>query len=268
MMESMGMKRIGLIAAVAASSALMWWATHGWLATEGRFADWRLFVWPLLAVALMGAVTGLAMALLTSRWDRFAATVAAWATLPIFFPPNVWFITVLPVFAFLWLDGSRRIQRELQERHRIRVRGVLGSGLKLILLGVFLMVSLGFYLTPTGSSVDVASVSRGIQSSLESSYDLPVVRDQLADLPPSLQSQFKRDLAAGVDEYVTAWLGPIAHLIPPLLALALFLGLWGLHGLIREPVLWLAQGAFVLMRRTGFAVIGQEQVAKETLSLE
>ena len=266
-MVNMGTKRLALIASTAMLSALMWWVSHRWLGTEGRFSDWQLFLWPFIAIIIVGAISGLALLLLQSRWDRLAVTLSAWATLPIFFTPNIWYLSILPVFAFFWLDASRRMQREASERHKFRIRGILGAGVRLILLGIFLMTSLGFYLTPVGSAVNVETITRGIQNSLDDTYDSALVRGQLADLPPSLQSQFRRDLAQAVEENAQRWLGPISPALPPLFALALFLGLWGVMVFVREPTLWVATGLFTLMRRTGFVTVTEEQVPKEVVSL-
>jgi hypothetical protein len=264
----MDIKRIALMAVVIVASALMWWSSHAWLTTEGRFADWKLFIWPALAVIVLGALVGLAWALLPSRLERFAVSTASWATLAVFFDPNIWYVSMLPIFLLLWLDASRRIQRETKERYKVRIRSIVGAGAKFILLGVFLLISLGFYLTPVGSSINVDTVSGSLQRTVDSSYGLPVIRDRLADLPPSLQGQFKRDMAVYVDEYAQQWLGPIASFLPPLLALALFLGLWGISGIMRELVLAVAAGLFMLLKSVGFVQIGEEDVTKEVLKLK
>ena len=266
-MEAVQKKRIALIASVTGCSVLVWWTAHRWLTSTGRFDDWRVFILPALATILLAAVAGLSFMLLRSRMDRVAATTAAWASFVLFFEPSRWYLTVLPVFLLLWWDGGRRIRGELDDRKRIRIPSLVGSGTKHIVLGVFLMVSLGFYLLPVSRTTDVAAVSRSIQGSFDTAYDLPIVQSQMAELPPSLQAQFRRDMARSVDQFVHKWLGPIAPYLPPLLALALFLGLWSLLGIIQWPASKLAAGMFMLLKAAGFVRMEEKDVKAHVISL-
>ena len=261
-------KRLVHMGAVFASSVLTWWTAHRWLSAEGQFSDWQLYLPPLLFAIVFGALAGLALALLRSRWDRIAVITSSWASFVIFFPASIWYISALPLFFFFWMDASRRSHDERLERNKIRVRNFIGVGAKLVLLGIFLMISLGFYSVRTEGGITLDAISRGVQRQVDVAYETQFVQEQLSDVPPSLQGQFRRDFARQVDAFVRRWLAPVAQFIPPILALFLFLGLWSVVWLIREPVLWVASGVFAIMRRTGFVTVTQKQVPKEVITLE
>lgn len=260
-------KRLILIGSVIFVSIVTWWSSYGWLSAEGKFADWHRYLLPLIFVIVYAAVAGLALALLDSRWDRIAVITSSWASFVIFFPPSVWYLSALPLFFLFWMDASRRSHQERTERSKIRTRSMVGAGTRFLLLGIFLMISLGFYSVRTDGSLTLTVISEGVQRQVDSAYETDFVQGRLADVPPSLQSQFRQDVANYVETFVDRWLGPIGPYLPPILALALFLGLWSTVGLVREPVLWLAAGLFWLMRRTGFVTVTEKQVSKEVVSL-
>lgn len=260
-------KRLVLIGSVIGLAILTWRTSYRWLEVQGQFGEFSAYVWPLMAVIVFTAAIGLALMLLTSRWDRLALITASWATFALFFPPSVWYVSALPVFLAFWMGASRNIHRELEDRHTIRVWGVIGAGTRWLLLGTFLMVSLGFYSLRTGGVITLNTVSSGIRRSVDSAYDSSLVRGQLADLPPSLQAQVRRDVANYIDSFVRRWLSPLVPYLPPLLAFLLFLVLWSVVGLVRFPVLWLASGLFALMKTTGFVSVREKDVKAEVVTL-
>lgn len=266
MMSEMQSKRLTLIGMVIGTAAITWWSAQQWLAS-GSLSDWRVFLVPLILIVVYAAITGIALTMLSSKWDRLAVITASWATFVLFFPANIWYLSALPLFFLFLMEASRRSRRELEERHKFRVRSVIGVGTKFILLGVFLMVSLGFFSLQAERDVTLQTVSEGVQRSVDSAYDSSIVQRQLDGLSSSVQAQLRRDVARSVDSFVQRWLGPLVPFLPPLLAFALFLILWSLVGLVREPVIWLASGFLTLMKRTGFVSVAEQQVPKEVISL-
>jgi hypothetical protein len=269
MIEDMSMtaKRLTVIATVIAMAVLTWWSTHRWLSQEGQFADWRLYLLPLLLGILYAAAAGLALALLRSRWDRIAVITTSWAVFVVFFPASIWYLSALPVFLAFWMEASRRNQQERDERRRLRAHVLVGAGTRFLLLGIFLMVSLGFYSLRTNGELTLDVVTRGVQQRVDNAYENDLIRNRLADVPASLQSQFRQDLAEAIESFVERWLGPVAPYLPPIFALALFLGLWSSVSLVRLPVLWIAGGLFLLMRKTGFVTVTEEDVKREIVVL-
>jgi hypothetical protein len=263
----MHVKRVALILSVILFSAITWATAHPWLDSPLRFSGWLRPFWPALAVTLLAAVAGVAFALLESRWDRLAAILGSWASFIVFWKPDIWYLSSLPLFAFLWYEASRRMQDDMSDRRKMRISAALGRGVKLILLGAFLMVSVGFYLLPANRKADATTVSKGIQSSLDDAYDTSIMRDQLSQLPASMQTQFKRDLAQSVDDAVRSWLGPWSGYIPPFLAFALFLAFWSVSFVFREIAIWLGAGLFMILRLTGFIRIEEKEVKAEVLTL-
>src|SRR3989304_9236150 len=168
-------KRITVIVAVVAIATLTWWAAHAWLTGPSPFTDLSTMLVPAIALSALTAVAGLAFALLKSRLDRAAAMLASWATFIIFWAPDIWYATALPLFMFFWYEASRRAQDDLSDRRKVRINATLGRSVKLILLGVFLMVSLGFFLLPANRASDLGTVSRGVQGALGSAYEAPLV---------------------------------------------------------------------------------------------
>jgi len=266
-MSGPAIKRIILITSVVVCAALTWAAAKPWLESPLRFSGWLRPFWPALAVTVLAAVGGLAFALLRSRWDRLAAILASWAAFIVFWSPDIWYVSALPVFGLLWYESSRRMQDDMHDRRRIRINAALGRGVKLILLGAFLMVSVGFYLLPANQSANIGTLSSGIQGSIDDAYDSELVRSQLDQLPTSLQAQFKRDVAQSVDAFIHEWLGNWGGYVPPFLAFALFLALWSVSFVFRELAIWLGTFLFAVLRWSGFIRIQEEDVKAEVVAL-
>jgi hypothetical protein len=253
-------KRIALIIVIVACATMTWATARPWLESPLRFSGWLRPFWPSLAVTVLAAVAGVAFTLLRSRWDRLAAILASWAAFILFWDADIWYLSALPLFGFLWYEASRRMQDDMHDRHTLRINAALGRGIKLILLGAFLMVSVGFFLLPANRSADIGTLSKGIRSGLDDAYDTTVVRDQLAQLPPSLQAQFKADLGKSVDDFIHQQLGGWGNYIPPFLAFALFLALWSVAFIFRELAIWLGTGLFWLLRATKFIKVEEKEV--------
>lgn len=266
-MTSQALKRISLIIAIVVCAALTWASAKPWLESPLRFSGWLRPFWPALAVTVLAAIAGVSFILLESRWDRLAAICASWATFILFWKPDVWYATALPLFAFLWYEASRRMRNDMLDRRKLRINSAIGHGATFVLLGAFLMVSLGFYLLPVNHTADVNVVRKGVQGSLDSAYDTQIVRSQLEQLPASLQAQFKKDIASSIDAFIHDSVGPWSAYIPPFLAFALFLSLWSVSFILRELAIWLGVGIFALLRLTKFIRIEQKDVTAEVVTL-
>jgi hypothetical protein len=265
-MNTQSYKRIGMVLAVVASSAVTWKVAHVWLTGPDPFTDLTTMLWPAVAIMVQAAVVGLAWLLLEERVDRLAAILASWAAFILFWRPDVWYVSALVPFILFWYIGSRRIRHDIHERRTLRVWAGLDRGVRLVLLGVFLMISLGFYLLPT-SAPSVDSISKGVQDSLHSSYSSSLVQSQLQGIPQSTGVKAQEQLASQVDHYVRTWVGPLAPYLPPLLAFVLFLSLWGVSFLFRESGLALAALLFLLLRKVGFLRIVQEDQPVDVIRL-
>lgn len=266
-MDRAAYKRVALIVAVTLSSALVWATAKPWLESPLAFTGYMVLLRPALAVIFASAVTSLAWMLLSRPIDRLAAILASWVSFIFFWSPDIWYVTVLPLFVLMWYESSRRIHNDTEDRRRIRVRSTLGSGITLILLGIFLMISLGFYLLPQYHTVTPRRVSLGIQSWLEGAYDQPLIENQLSQLPPSLQSQVKRDLARVVDDWVHRILGPLGPFVPPILAFALFLVFWSVSFIFREAAIWLGAFMYRGLKAAGFVRIEEKEVKSQVMTL-
>jgi hypothetical protein len=260
-------KRIILIVAVVACATLTWATARPWLESLVRFSSFAVILWPSLAVTLLAAVAGMAFALLDSKMDRLAAILASWATFIIFWSPDVWYVSALPLFLLLWWEGAKRIHDDVHERRKVRIRAALGHGVKFILLGAFLMVSVGFYLLPASQEADVSTISKGVQGGIEDAYDSPLVREQLAQLPPAAQTQFKQETVRSVDAFIRKWFGPVSGYIPPFLAFALFLVLWSTAFIFRAAAIWLGYGIFKLLKAAKFVTMTEEDIRADRVSL-
>jgi len=266
-MHAVSFKRIGLIVAVAASSAFVWSAALPWLKSPFLFSGWWVIVWPALALTLQGAVVGLAWMMLDGVLERLAAILASWATFVLFWHADIWYLTMLPVFAGLWYLSSRRIRNDLTDRHKVRVSTSLGAGISPAILGTFLMLSLGFYLLPAYHSVGASDVSTGIQGQIRSTYENPAVKQQLDQLPATQRAQVESDLSKNVDSWVKRFLGPLGPFLPPLLAFGLFLVLWSTLFIFRELSIWLGVILLWLLRSVGFVHVEEKDVKAEVLVL-
>jgi hypothetical protein len=265
----MHVKRIGLIISVVVLSTLVWWAAHEWLTQPGRFSDFSTWLVPGIAVIVMGAGVLLAFVLIENRSEWLAATLASWASLILFWRPDIWYLTVLPFFLFFWHEAWRRVRADMSDRRKIRINATLGSGMKMVLLGAFLMMSMGFYLLPSTRAINIGSVSKDVQQQVDTSYENPIVQSQLAaeQFPDEFHQKVKEDLLVRVDSMVRDWLGPLSPYLPPILAFVLFLSLWSVAFIMREFAIWLGVLLFWLLKATGFVRIETEQVPHEVLRL-
>jgi hypothetical protein len=266
-MQSLDYKRLALIGAVIAGSTVTWAVTRDWLSQPDRFSGIVTMLWPALAAIVMGAVVALAFALMEHAWDRLAGILVSWTTFIFFWPADIWYISALPLFVGFWWLAGRDIRHDMADRRTIRMQTTLTRGMKLILLGSFVMVSLGFYLLPSSQEITVGNVSEGVQQSVQGAYDNPLIEQQLSQLPAGAQAQFRRDVGRYIDDTVRAWLSPVRQFIPPILAFGLFLVLWSLNVILRVPAVWLGRGLFEVLKRTGFVRITEGSIQAEVLTL-
>ncbi len=266
-MQALDYKRIALIGAVAASSTIAWAVTHVWLNQPERFSGIMTILWPALAFIGMGAVVALAFVLMEHTWDRLAGILMSWATFILFWPADVWYVSVLPLFLAFWWIASRDIRHDLVDRRKVRIAATLERGMKFVLMGSFVMVSLGFYLLPSSQSITVGEVSESVQESIEGAYNNPLIEQQLSQLPVSVQAQFRRNVGQYIDETIRTWLSPVRKFIPPILAFGLFLTLWSVSFMLRIPAVWVGRELFRLLKRSGFVKITEGSVQAETLTL-
>ncbi len=261
------LKRIALITAIALSSTLLWAAAKPWLENPLRFAGYAIILWPALALVLQGAVAGVAWLMLDGVPERMAAILASWATFVIFWRPDIWYISMLPLFAGLWYLSARRIRNDITDRHKLRITTSLGTGMTPLYLGTFLMLSLGFYLLPAYHTVGAGDVSAGVQSQIQSAYDNPLITAQLDTLPAGMRVQVKADLSQQADVYVKRFLGPLGPFLPPLLAFALFLVLWSFLFIFRELAVWTGALLFWVLKTTKFVRIEEKDIKAQVLVL-
>jgi len=266
-MQKLDYKRVGLVVAVTVSSTLLWAACRVWLDDPARFSSILVMLLPAAAFILSAAVTSVAFLLMEHRWDRLAAVATSWTTFIFFWRPNIWYVSILPIFAAFWWSAAKDIRASLEDRRRIRINASLRQGAKLILLGSYLMISLGFYLLPSSQKFTATTVSRDIQSSVESTYDNAFVQQQLSQLPPAARAQFQRDVGQYVYQTARAWLAPLGKFIPPILAFGLFLTLWSVNFLLRPPSVWVGGWLFRLLKHTGFVIVTEQDVKGELIGL-
>ncbi len=266
-MEAIPLKRISLICAVALSSALLWATAKPWLESPMRFASYTVIIWPSIALILSSAITAITWMLLERPIERVSAIVASWASFILFWSPDLWYISMLPLFAGLWYLASQRIRSDMSDRHSLRVSTSLGAGLTPLMLGTFLMISLGFYLLPSNHTVGVKEVSVGVQGYLKDAYTNPVLAAQLNQLPASMRAQVKSDIAKNVEMYIQKYLGPLGSFLPPLLAFGLFLVLWSVLFIYREGAIWCGVGIFAILKAVGFLKVATRSVQAEVIEL-
>ena len=263
----MNVKQISIIIAVAVMSVLTWWAARSWLAGMNPFTNYIAMVFPALVTSVLAGVTGLAWMLLERPMDRLAAILASWASYMVFFSPDIWYLAVLPIFVAFWYVGSRRIQHEIHERQKLRVWSGLDRGVRLVLLGIYVMISLGFYLLPISHTTNVTVISKGLQSAVQSTYGSGLVQSQLNQLPASEQAQVKGELSVQINAQVHQWLDPLEPYLPLFLTLGVFLVLWGFSVIFRILGLALAVGLFSLLESTGFVHVGVKDVKADVVTL-
>ena len=262
-------KRIAVIVAVIVCSTLTWWVSHAWLSGPHPFTDVSTYVWPTLALVLLGAVGMLACVFVDHWTDWLAFTLASWASFIIFWSPDIWYLTVLPVFVLYWYEAWRRTRNDLSDRRKVRMGATLGIGMKMLLLGTYLMVSLGFFLLPSTRNIDIGQISSNAKEQVNQAYDNPLVRSQLESdqFPTSFRQQAREDLLKRVDLFIRNWVGPLGPFIPPILAFVLFLSLWSVSFIFRELAIWLGIGLFALLKTTGFVRVEEADVKAEVIRL-
>lgn len=266
-MQSADYKRIGLIVATVICAMVAWAVARQALLVPFSSNGLVSVAFSVFVVVLLVSVAGIAFALLERRWDRWAVIFASWAVFPVFWAPDIWYASILPLFALSWYLGGRAIRANMDQRRKLDVGASVNAGMKFILLGVFLMLSLGFYLLPQSQETGLGDVSKGIQETVEIALQNPVVAGRLAELPPDVQRQFKSDLFSAVDSLVHQWLGPLGAFLPPILAFALFLALWGASFAFRWPARWLTGGIFWVLVKTGFVRIEEKSVPAEIIRI-
>jgi hypothetical protein len=223
--------------------------------------------WPALIIALMTSFILVAWVLMGSHWYRLLATLGSGLAFVAFFDFNQWYLSVLPVMVYLWFEAGRRIDHDLQDRLKVRIATTVRQGGRLILVGYFLMISLGFFLMPSSQEAGVDTVQDGVKSSIESTYEQNLVAKQFAQLPRSAQAQVRKEIGNQIDLWVERVLGPFGKYIPPILAFVLFLSLYSVNLLFRLIAEPLAVAWFELLLKLGFVRIVSVQVESQALEL-
>jgi len=177
-----------------------------------------------------------------------------------------------------WYIASVTINRELNERRKIRVSSILTHGLPKILLGLYLLISFAFYLTPASHNITEQDATTAFRDQVDKTSDL-VLQAELQKLPSYQREQVKREISSQAVKTFTNILNfqfcitpdsctpSMLELLPPLYAFLFFLTLWGFGFIFRELGVLLGAGTFAVLRGSHLVRIEQEDAKVDMLKI-
>ena len=261
-------KRTTIVTVLIALSAVFWIVAGNWMHSSSRFTDWAGIgiSGGLLVIVASSLALGF---LILSRgywtWVAIAGVLGAYLAVNGF---QMLYLVGAALALGLWAWSVRDTSRELTDRRTIRVNSIMVHALPKILLGLYILVSFVFYMTPDSRAISEKDATDALRVQIDSAYNT-VLSSELNKLPPSQREQAKaqvtglaiqilqRALSFNVCLAPDACTPTLLQLLPPLYAFLFFTVIWSFGFIFRELAVLLGMLVFAVLR--GFKVVTIEQ---------
>lgn len=168
------------------------------------------------------------------------------------------------VFLLFLLYARINIVSESKERTKINARIILNRGLTPIFLALLLMASLVIYQSPGVKNLERADRIPPVGEKFINSVIENFIGSQIEGSPKEKQS-ITKEISRQTVSQINAIAGPYFKFAPPVLTAALFLTLWGFHGIFVWLGVLIGWPLFSVLKRTGFFSIEEKDARAETL---
>lgn len=246
--------------------------------SPARFDDWMSILVPgslLIITASLLALGALLLARGAWIWLLIGGTSLAFLAVN---GLDWLFLLGIVLSGLLWYWASRHAARELVERRTIRISSILVHAMPKILLGLYILLSFAFYMTPASQNITEKDATTAFRQQLNRTYDT-VLRSELAKLPPAQREQVQNQVSGQLIQAFKDTLDfqfcltenvctpTLLELLPPMYAFLFFLLLWSFGFIFREPAVALGAGLFRLLQKFHVVLIDQEDAKVEVLKI-
>lgn len=262
-------KKIVILVAVFAAFLAFWIAANVWLDNPASaLNDYSRWVVPLVLMIVSSAVLGLAILLLQKSWEwAIAVFVAVFPGLIIVGVNNLTIIGGLAGMTVLAVAAVQKIKDESQTRIKVNINAMIGSGLRLILVGIIIFLSVAYYASP---AVQVSQKTKKLPPTIVEMIQgltKKLVGDELSILPASERTRAENTVVREVLNQINDLAGPYLKFLPFILAIGLFLLLQGLNFVFSWLAGLVAASLFWALTKIDFIKIEKVMIEGEKISL-
>lgn len=254
-------KRVVLLVVVLLLAIFFWGSAGKWIGDPVHFYQLSAWRWPLLAFVLYLTGFALAILLLTPWRYQLALGVINLAVFFFFFGFHQLSLVGALIAILFQIWSRHQIQFEGQNRLRFSIVSVINSGLPRLIVSFLILLSLGYYLNG-----DIQSLSQKRELPSTAKQVVQVVVGSVFKAEVEKDPGLARNLTNVVWAETNKLLLPFFHFLPPLVALGLFLLLYGLSSIF----LWLTVGlswiVWRLLKYAGLVKITVEERAADTVN--
>jgi hypothetical protein len=259
-------KKASLLIAVGILSVLFWIWIEPWVASPTRFADYGLWLKPLLALGALSSLIGFSLMFLKSFGVRVLVSVLAGLPFLFVFESNQYFLGAFALMIILHLYAVRNIHEQTTQRIKINIREIMNHGLPMVITPLLVLVSFAFYFSPAvQTSAQTKQLPPTVKQVVENTVS-SFLGQEIQSLPPQERKQAESQLVSEVINQLTKFAEPYFKFFPPILAFGLFLILQGLSFVF----VWLGVAISVLLfwvlKKAG--AVRLKMVQKEVEELE
>lgn len=271
-------KRSVIAVVVVICAAVFWVVARQWMYAPGHFENWPGMLISGVLLTVTGAVIALGFLLFSGtpwRWGIIGGVLATFLAVN---GVTILYLAGAVAVTLVWWRASNTIGRELTDRRTIRLRSVLSHGMPLIFLGLYLLLSFAFYLTPAAQDITQKEATQAFQGQLDATSDI-VLDSELSKLPPSQREEVKRQIS---NQAVKTFIGvlkfrfcisldtcspSVLELLPPLYAFLFFITIWGFGFIFRECAVMVGSGVFYFLHRLQVVNIVEVDTKAQVLKL-
>ncbi len=238
-------KIISIITTVTLVAIGFWITAKPWVESPVKFADWRIWIVPLIMLTLLGALIAVAFMILPDRrWKFLTSALVAVTSVLVFGLHYFNIIAAGGVVLFHWF-GIRVIEQESEERLKIHPRRTIYVGIAEVMIPLYIVLSFAYFATPA------------IQQA--SQRDVP--------LPHTIKQAVSGVALQRAYDLIIYWAEPYREYFPPVLAFGLFLVLWGLGFVLHRVATMIGVLLMLVLRKTKFILITEKMISREQISL-
>ena len=218
-----------LIIAVGVVAWLFWFWVEPWVASPTRFADYGLWLKPLITLGVLSSLIGFSLMFLKNLGLRVLVSVVAGLPFLFVFESNQFFLGAFALMILLHLYAVSNIREQATQRIKINIREIMNHGLPMVVTPLLVLVSFAFYFSP---SVQLSAQTKQLPPTIKQVVERTVsgfLGQEIQSLPPQERKQAENQLVSEVINQLTKFAEPYFKFFPPILAFGMFLILQGLR---------------------------------------
>lgn len=246
-----------------------WFSVNAWLDDPASALEsYGRWIVPLVLMVVSSAVLSLAVLFTQKDWHWILAIAVALI-------PALFFVGTNVLSIAGWAAGMvatsvvavQKIKTESSTRIKVNVLAMLGPGIRLILVGIIIFLSVAYYASPTIQASRQAKKLPPTMVEMIQDLTRKLVGNELSILPAPERTRAENTIVREVLNQINDLAGPYLKFLPFVLAIGLFLLLQSLNFVFSWLAGLVAAGLFALAVKSGFAKIEKTMVEAEKVTL-